>query len=152
MSVFPARILLATDGSVDAELAKTTAVGLTKITGSELYVVTVFPESAYVYAYYTARRLEGVERYQRGARMVLDTQVKKIAGLGTTVVGARLRTGDVAEEVVKLADELGAGFIAVGNRGRGRIKRMLIGGVSDSVVRYAHCPVMVVPGEEAKEA
>lgn len=119
MSVFPARILLSKDGSEDAELAMTTAVGLTKITGSELYVVTVFPGSAYVYAYYTARRLEGVERYQRGARMVLDAQVKKIAGLGTTVAGARLRTGDVAEEVVKLADELGAGLIAVGSRGQG---------------------------------
>ena len=78
MSVFPARILLSKDGSEDAELALTTAVGLTKITGSELYAVTVFPESAN----YTARRVEGVERYQRGARMVLDAQVKKIAGPG----------------------------------------------------------------------
>jgi nucleotide-binding universal stress UspA family protein len=54
MSVFPARILLSKDGSEDAELAMTTAVGLTRITGSELCVVTVFPESAYVYAYYAA--------------------------------------------------------------------------------------------------
>lgn len=119
MSVFPARILLSKDGSEDAELAMTTAVGLTKITGSELYAVTVFPESAN----YTARRPGGVERYQRGARMVLDAQVKKIAGPGTTVAGARLSTGDVAEEVVKLADELGAGLIAVGSRGRGKKRR-----------------------------
>jgi nucleotide-binding universal stress UspA family protein len=39
MSIFPTRILFATDGSKDAELAATTAVGLAVITGSEPHVV-----------------------------------------------------------------------------------------------------------------
>ena len=41
MAIFPTRILLATDGSEDSELAATTAVGLAKITGSELHVLHV---------------------------------------------------------------------------------------------------------------
>src|SRR3712207_7411325 len=41
------------------------------------------------------------------------------------------------------AAEIGAGLIAVGSRGRGRIRRLLMGSVSDAVVRHAHCPVMV---------
>ena len=86
------------------------------------------------------------------AREVLDGQVKKIENMGGTVAQSHLRAGDAAKEVVNLAEEIAVGLIAVGSRGRGRIKRMLIGSVSDSVVRYAHCPVMVVPGEEAKEA
>ncbi len=52
MSIFPTKILLATDGSQDAELAATTAVDLAKTTGSELHVMTVFPGSAYVLPYY----------------------------------------------------------------------------------------------------
>jgi nucleotide-binding universal stress UspA family protein len=36
MSIFPTKILLATDGSEDAELAATTAVGLARSTASEL--------------------------------------------------------------------------------------------------------------------
>ena len=41
MSIFPTKILLATDGSGDAELAMATAVGLAKVTDSELHVVHV---------------------------------------------------------------------------------------------------------------
>lgn len=41
MSIFPTRILLATDGSEDARLANETAVDLAKSTNSELHVITV---------------------------------------------------------------------------------------------------------------
>ncbi len=41
MSIFPTKVLLATDGSGDAELAATTAVSLAKSIGSELHVVHV---------------------------------------------------------------------------------------------------------------
>jgi nucleotide-binding universal stress UspA family protein len=41
MSIFPTRILLATDGSAEAQLAATTAADLHKSTNSELHVVYV---------------------------------------------------------------------------------------------------------------
>ncbi len=58
--------------------------------------------------------------------------------------------GDAAQRIVDLAEELDAGLIAMGSRGRSRIERALIGSVSDSVVRHAHCPVLVVR-KEARE-
>jgi nucleotide-binding universal stress UspA family protein len=45
MSIFPTRILLATDGSADAVLALSTAVDIANSTNSELHVVTVGPGS-----------------------------------------------------------------------------------------------------------
>ena len=45
---------------------------------------------------------------------------------------------------MRLAEELDAGLIVVGSRGLGGVRRALIGSVSDSVVRHAHCPVLVV--------
>jgi nucleotide-binding universal stress UspA family protein len=63
---------------------------------------------------------------------------------GATVAQAHLRLGRVDEEVVVLAEELGVDLIAVGSRGLGGVKRALMGSVSDSVVRHAHCPVLVV--------
>ena len=41
MSIFPTKVLLATDGSEEAELASRTAADLAKSTGSELHVVYV---------------------------------------------------------------------------------------------------------------
>ncbi|MBA3952678.1 MAG: universal stress protein, partial [Rubrobacter sp.] len=39
---------------------------------------------------------------------------------------------------------IGAGLIVIGSRGFGGMKRALMGNVADSVVRHAHCPVLVV--------
>jgi len=140
MSIFPTKVLWATDGSEDAELATTTAVGLAKLTASELHVVHVGPA---VPEHFEPTDVEPV-RMEQEARRTLDEQVKKVENLGGAVAQSHLRMGKAAEEVVGLAEEIGAGLIAVGSRGRGRIRRALMGSVSDSVVRHAHCPVMVV--------
>jgi nucleotide-binding universal stress UspA family protein len=50
----------------------------------------------------------------------------------------------VAPEIVGLAEEIGAGLIVMGSRGLGGTRRALMGSVSDSVTRHAHCPVLVV--------
>jgi nucleotide-binding universal stress UspA family protein len=45
MSIFPTKILLATDGSKEARLALTTAADMAQSTNSELHVAYVFPHS-----------------------------------------------------------------------------------------------------------
>jgi nucleotide-binding universal stress UspA family protein len=139
MSVIPTKILLATDGSEDAELAATTAVSLARSTASELYVVHTWRPVPSVHFDALVR-----QEMEREAQGVLDGQVKQIEGLGGIVAQARLREGGAAEEIVALAEEIGAGLIAVGSRGRGRIRRLLMGSVSDAVVRNAHYPLIVV--------
>jgi K+-sensing histidine kinase KdpD len=67
------------------------------------------------------------------------------------VAGAHLRIGVVAEEVVGLAEELEVDLIVVGTRGRGVIGRTLMGSVCDSVVRHAHCPVVVARSQETDD-
>ncbi len=68
---------------------------------------------------------------------------------GGTVAGTHLGLGGAAHEIVDLADELGAGLIIVGDRGHAKVRNLLVGSVSDSVVLYAHCPVLVVRAGEA---
>jgi nucleotide-binding universal stress UspA family protein len=139
MSIFPTKILLATDGSEDAELAATTAVGLARNTASELHVVHTWRTGPSVHFDALVR-----QEMEREAQGILDGQVKKIEGLGGSVAQARLSEGGASEEIVALAEEIGAGLIEVGSRGRGRIRRLLMGSVSDAVARHARCPVIVV--------
>jgi nucleotide-binding universal stress UspA family protein len=68
---------------------------------------------------------------------------------GGTVAGVLLREEQPAEEIVALAEELGAYLIVVGRRNRGRIRRALARSVSDGVVRHARYPVLVVGPEHA---
>jgi nucleotide-binding universal stress UspA family protein len=139
MSMFPTKMLLATDGSEDAELAATTAVGLARSTSSELHVVHTWRPVPSVHFDALIRR-----EMEREAQGILDEQVKKIEGLSGAVAQARLREGGAAEEIVALEEEIGVGLLVLGSRGRGRIRRALMGSVSDAVVRHAHCPLMVV--------
>ena len=140
MSSFPTKILLATDGSREAELAATTAVELANSTNSELHVVHV---GEFVPTLLAQTEVEPA-RLEREAQRILDEQVRSVEEAGGNVREAHLRLGRADEEIVDLAHEIAAGFIVMGSRGRGRIRRALMGSVSDSVVRHAHCPVTIV--------
>jgi nucleotide-binding universal stress UspA family protein len=112
-------------------------------TGSEVHVVHVgeIPPTHYPDRYgYRAL----YEEHEREARQLLEAQVEKMKAAGGTVTQAHLRLGRADEEVVVLAEELGVDLIVMGSRGSGGVKRALLGSVSDSVVRHAHCPVLVV--------
>jgi nucleotide-binding universal stress UspA family protein len=155
MSIFPTKILLATDGSREAQLAARTAVDLASSTNSELHVVTVVPGNPDP-AYHVHEASLSYETYEQAleavkgeAQKVLNEQVQKIEEAEGTVKEAHLRIGERRDQaIVHLAEELGAGLIVLGSRGLGGVRRALMGSVSDSVVRHAHCPVMVVRPEK----
>ena len=50
-----------------------------------------------------------------------------------------------------MAEDIGAGLIVIGSRGRGGIRRALMGSASDLVIRHAHCPVLVYRMQLKKE-
>ena len=140
MSIFPTRILLSTDGSKEAQLAATTAADLAKSTNSELHVVHVGELRP---TFLAQTEVEPAE-LEREAQQLLDEQVSSVEEAGGTVKEAHLKLGRADEEIVDLAHSLGIGLIVMGSRGRGRIRRALMGSVSESVVRHAHCPVTIV--------
>src|SRR5215203_4951154 len=58
---------------------------------------------------------------------------------------SHLKFGERRDEaIVHLAEDIGADLIVIGSREHGGLRRALMGGVADSVVRHAHCPVLVV--------
>jgi nucleotide-binding universal stress UspA family protein len=153
MSLFPTRGLLATDGSPEAERAARVAAELSGETGSELHVVHARPvPGAYAFSEAAAYAPEVDfdrlhEIAEREAQRVLEEQAAKVSEGGAQVAGTHARIGRPDEQVVRLGEELGVGLIVIGSRGLGGVRRSLMGSVSDSVVRHAHCPVLVVRQE-----
>ena len=52
--------------------------------------------------------------------------------------------GHIGETLVKYAAESKAELIVMGSHGRSAVGRLLLGSVSDYVVKHAKCPVMIV--------
>jgi nucleotide-binding universal stress UspA family protein len=150
MSIFPTKILLATDGSKEASLAARTAVDLADKTDSELHVAFVLrTQDAPDYGtmgFSTDKAHE--EEIKRMGQRLLDEQVKRVEEAGGTVAGAHFRMARPDQGILAIGEDLDAGLIVLGSRGLGGVKRALMGSVSDSVVRHAHCPVLVVRREE----
>lgn len=150
--MFPTRILLAVDGSPCSEHAARLATGLARDLDSELRVVLVGAR-AMDPGSLAAIPLLGAEpgpwtreRPEQGARETLEGQVEKIRAAGGEVSKTHVEFGRPDAEIVRLAEDLDAGLVVVGSRGFGPLRRAVMGGVSRSVVRHAHCPVLVVRG------
>ncbi len=147
MGVFPTTILLATDGSEEAKLATQAATELSRDTGSELHVVYVLPTPAQLighHLYPRETREAVVAEAERKAEEFLKEQAARIEAEGGKVAETHFRSGEPDKEILRTAESVAAGAIVIGSRGLGAISRALLGGVSDSVVRHAHCPVLVV--------
>ena len=142
-------ILLAVDGSEQARVAADAAAELSASTGSGLHVVFVMPTAEHLYGhhYYTRDLRETLREQAEGeVRTFLDEQAGRLEGRGGKVEETHMVVGRPDAEIVELAEQLGVGLTIVGSRGLGGVRRALVGSVSDSVVRHAHGPVLVIRG------
>ena len=153
MSIFPIKILLATDGSEEAELAALRAVDLADATDSELHVVHVGVVPMFLKSYPGTLGYEGklYKQIEEVSRELLRKESWRVKVAGGTVAGAHLRMGQVDLEIVSLAKELGAGLIVMGCRGHRGIRRVIEGSISAAVIRHAPCPVLVVRSHKRDE-
>jgi len=87
--------------------------------------------------------------YSRVAEAVRNVSVRILAEGAEKVkaegveVDTILREGHAVHEIVKAAEEGKFDLIVMGARGLSRIKEIILGSVSDGVIRNAPCPVLV---------
>lgn len=160
--MFPTRVLAAVDGSEAAEHAAREASRLCFRTHSELHVVHVTLASmpnvlagaeAVGWWYTDEEHLREIEeRSEQEGRELLEQQIEKVSHSGVKVEQSHLKVGRVDASIADLAEELEAGLLIVSSRGCGMFRRKLMGSVSDSLIHHAHCPVLVVRGDEENPA
>jgi nucleotide-binding universal stress UspA family protein len=89
-------------------------------------------------------RIEEAERLvSRTANALRSTELE---------VETTMRRGDPRKEVIEEAEAWHADLIVLGSHGRTGVKRLLMGSVSEGVMRHAPCSVEVVRAPRAEEA
>lgn len=141
------RVMLATDGSKDAQAAVTFLKELRLPPSSTLRLITVVTLPS------VARDVPSVQEFERSvvdeARKVLDRVRAGLARPGLTIE-AEVAMGDPKAEIVRVAEDWGADLVVLGARGLSPIKRFLLGSVSLAVASHVRCPVLIVKGRPRK--
>lgn len=75
----------------------------------------------------------------------LDELTAELTGAGVDTAEPLLVMGHTADELLRMAGELGAGLIVVGSHGHGGLHHLLVGSVTETLLRQSTIPVMVVP-------
>ena len=134
------RILVAVDGSEGSSAAIDEAVGLARQMDAALSFVYVRkPTSSALGHPYYERHLSHDLRI---GREVIDEAVQAGTAAGIECDGDVFE-GDVADEIVSLADNRDVDLIVVGSRGYGALAGALLGSVSREIVQHANVPVLV---------
>lgn len=135
------KILLATDLSASADLAKSWAMMLARASKSELHVLHVNVLSALHMRY---RGLAAADEY---ARTLVEACKKTLAEIpdeeGVRIQRAVRTDESPGNAIVRYAEDEGIDLIVVGTDGLGAMKRMLIGSVANKVLHSAKVPVLV---------
>jgi nucleotide-binding universal stress UspA family protein len=133
-------ILVGYDGSTQAEKAAAVAFSIAEAMDSHvlLFAVARPPEpatSVEVHAVLDDAR----EHYQEGFnRIVAKAREKGIA------IETEIAVGHPAEQIIHRAETGKIDLVVLGRRGTSLFEKWILGSVSERVLRYAHCPVMVI--------
>ena len=138
-----ASVLVATDGSETASEAVRVATELATTFGATLHIASVYKAggSALKVPDMTMAVPEGVDRGS-----VAATQTDAIAALARSkgvTVETHVVSGNVADNIVAIAEENAIELIVVGNKGMKGLKRVL-GSVPNDVAHSASCAVLIV--------
>jgi nucleotide-binding universal stress UspA family protein len=90
-----------------------------------------------------------IDQMMDEARRYLDYHVRTARRQCSVEVNAHFAIGEPGDEIVRFADRVNADLLLIGAQDTvGTIERLLLGTVTESVVRRAHCTVMVVRPKE----
>ncbi|REJ79444.1 MAG: universal stress protein [Acidobacteria bacterium] len=147
------KILVATDGSDYSKAAVDRCAKLIKIgEPTTIRVISIVEPLAPVgvepFGVSTTYYAEAEQEAEKNAEDVVKSAKERLenllegsgATIETEVAFSRTTKGAIIDD----ATEWGADLIVVGSHGYGFVKRMLIGSVSDAVVKYSPCSVLVV--------
>jgi len=138
------KILLAIDDSKHSEDAVKGVAHFFNPEGTEVRVVQVLPPIALSAPPQMSRGYAPeLEDLVKDARALVEKHTRQLRSQGF-LVDSVVERGDVRESIIDRAAEWHADVILLGSGGHRGVGRLLLGSVAESVVRQAHCSVLVV--------
>lgn len=138
-------ILVGYDGSRASRKAVEKATKITKVFGAKLILVTVIPSPVPLVGELLVPSTFELKEAIETAKRELEKMARELSEIHEINVEYRVLQGDPAEELTRYAEEKGCDLIIVGRRGAGRLGRLLLGSVSEKVIRLAkEADVLVV--------
>jgi nucleotide-binding universal stress UspA family protein len=125
------KILLATDGSENSNIALEEALRAAQVCQSTLTVVSVIKPGL-------------TSEYRQKAEKIIEEARKKASGKNIPVEAQTLQ-GEPWEKIVEFAEKHDINVIMLGRHGETGLKKLLVGSVAERVAGHAPCAVVVVP-------
>jgi nucleotide-binding universal stress UspA family protein len=136
------KILFAHDGGMAAERVLVYLEHVARTEEAEVIVLHAYePPERYVA---TEGYEELCDQYHAVAQEVVDDAVAYLEERGVTAQGLVL-PGNSARAILETAGQKDVSLIVMGTRGPSNVAELMLGNVTTEVLRYARCPVLVVP-------
>jgi len=141
-------VIVPLDGSEWAETALPSVIRIAKKLRLEVFLIRVYsnPYSGFVSGAgpYAVNVDELIKDIRGQARDYLEAKMAQLTQQGVEQVSYLLQEGNAADEIVSIAEQTPKSLIAMCSHGRSGATRWLLGSVTETVVRHAANPVLVV--------
>ncbi|MBB6087600.1 universal stress protein [Wenzhouxiangella marina] len=137
-------VVVAVDGSDASIRAARVALRLARDLDAPLVLLHVFPMmSDDIAGALGLSEEELLEIRDRSARQAFS-DVRKELGEAEVEIREEARIGDVGEEIIDYLGDAPDRMLVMGRRGQNAMSALLLGSVSDKVIRHSRSPVTVV--------
>lgn len=140
------RILVGVDGSAEARNAAHKAAELARALGAQLLIAhVVAPRPPTLTGEdYGSRVGEKWDLAERDYAAALLREMEQVCRGEVNAIETTTATGQPADALADLARSAQVELVVVGHRGRGSVKRLLLGSVADRLVQISPKPVLIV--------
>lgn len=138
-------IMVPVDGSDSAVRAARFAVGMAASMGAEVKLFYVLPAASVELIGMANMERADIEHVaQASGQRVFDRMREELGGEQPAAIQQAIAMGEPAEEILAYATQHPGTHVVMGRRGLSRMQSLMLGSVSDKVLRHARCPVTVV--------
>jgi len=141
------KILVPLDGSDAGEVTLPYIKELTNKLKSEVTLLQVVEPGQYVHTVgglnYILFSEQQVEAMKAETKQYLEGVKRKLINTEATL-RSEVKTGNAAQEIIKLADETSTRLVAISTHGRSGVKRWVSGSVAHKVLQAGHTPLLLV--------